>query len=57
MDSEYGFVFSNPVDPVRLNLPDYHQASPLSFSGYSWSGSIHLLRCYSIPHRALISMD
>ncbi len=39
MDSEFGFVFSDPVDPIRLNLPDYHEASPLSYPGCTMSGS------------------
>eukprot|EP00644_Phytophthora_capsici_P018256 jgi/Phyca11/127367/e_gw1.68.213.1 len=23
MDSEYGWTFNNPVDPVQWNIPDY----------------------------------
>lgn len=26
-ESQFGWVFNDPVDPVHLNLPDYFEAS------------------------------
>lgn len=46
-ESQFGWVFNDPVDPVHLNLPDYFEASNFNVTSLSLSLScvVSLLVC------------
>lgn len=35
-ESQFGWVFNDPVDPVHLNLPDYFEVKKNAQAGRFW---------------------